>query len=78
MAEVERQASMLKDKLTRVPRKPGVYLMKDAGGEVIYIGKARNLKKRMTAYFKNSPHTDMKTGVLVKKIADFETKIHLE
>ena len=65
-------SSGLQNKLSRVSAEPGVYVMKDDSDNVIYIGKARNLKKRLTAYFKNSRHTDMKTGVLVKKIADFE------
>ncbi len=67
--------STLHSKLSRASGEPGVYVMKGADDNVIYIGKARNLKKRLTAYFKNSRHTDMKTGVLVTKIADFETVI---
>jgi excinuclease ABC subunit C len=55
-------------KLTRVTNEPGVYLMKDAGGTVIYIGKARNLKKRLASYFKTSGHRDLKAGILVDKI----------
>jgi excinuclease ABC subunit C len=54
---------------------PGVYIMKADGGEIIYIGKAKNLKKRLAAYFKNSGQMDMKTGVLVKKIAAVDTII---
>lgn len=71
---VETEAT-LHSKLSRVSGEPGVYVMKGADDNVIYIGKARNLKKRLSAYFKNSRHTDMKTGVLVTKIADFETVI---
>ena len=44
----------IQEKLSRVSQDPGVYLMKDADGEIIYIGKARNLKKRLVSYFKNS------------------------
>lgn len=65
----------LNEKLTRVPSEPGVYLMKDAGGKVIYVGKARNLKKRLISYFANSKQLDMKTEVLVKKVSTFETII---
>ncbi len=61
------------EKLPRVSTGPGVYLMKDAGGKVIYVGKAANLKKRLTSYFKNRNGKDLKTGILVKKIATFET-----
>jgi excinuclease ABC subunit C len=62
-------------KILRVGSEPGVYLMKDTTGTIIYIGKARNLKKRLSAYQKDAGHMDMKTGILVKKIADFETII---
>ena len=65
----------LTDKLARIAHEPGVYLLKDEDGTIIYIGKARDLRKRLAAYFKNSGHTDMKTGVLVKKIVDFDTII---
>jgi excinuclease ABC subunit C len=61
--------------LTRVTDDPGVYLMKDAAGEIIYIGKARNLKKRLVSYFKNSGHADIKIKILVDKINDLETII---
>jgi excinuclease ABC subunit C len=65
----------LHDKLNRVGDEPGVYLMKDAAEKVIYIGKARNLKKRLASYFKNSGQLDIKAGILVKKINDIETII---
>lgn len=61
------------DQLSNVTSSPGVYLMKDARGNIIYIGKARNLKKRLTTYFGGSGHTDAKTGVLVDRIESFET-----
>jgi excinuclease ABC subunit C len=66
-------ASDVRAKLLTVPAKPGVYLMKDAAGTVIYVGKARNLKKRMAAYAKPADPMDMKTRVLVSRIAAFET-----
>jgi excinuclease ABC subunit C len=47
--------------------------MKDRQGLVIYVGKAANLKKRLSSYFLRAAHPDLKTGVLVKKITDFET-----
>ncbi len=61
--------------LPRVATDPGVYLMKDAGGRIIYVGKAKNLKKRLSSYFQRSDQHDLKTSVLVEKIADFETII---
>jgi len=68
-------ANNILNKLTRISTEPGVYLMKDASGTVIYIGKARNLKKRLSSYFKTSGHLDLKAGILVKKIDDIETII---
>ena len=69
------QVLSVEEKLARTAHEPGVYLLKDAHGVIIYIGKARDLRKRLAAYFKNTAHTDMKTGVLVKKISDFDTII---
>jgi excinuclease ABC subunit C len=63
------------NKLKRISGEPGVYLMKDASGTVIYIGKARNLKKRLSSYFKSSGRLDIKAGILVGKIHDIETII---
>jgi len=63
----------LQAKLTAVSNKPGVYLMKDDAAQVIYIGKAANLKKRLSSYFQRPFHTDLKTGILVKKIKAFDT-----
>ncbi len=68
--------SSLLEKYNSAPSDPGVYLMKDKTGKIIYVGKAINLKKRLASYFAGrlSRH-DMKTGVLIKKITDFETII---
>jgi len=65
--------SDITDKLSRVSSGPGVYLMKDTAGEIIYIGKARNLKKRLASYFTKPVQPDIKTSVLVKKIKSFDT-----
>jgi excinuclease ABC subunit C len=63
--------------LSGVSSEPGVYLMRDKAGKVIYVGKASSLKKRLASYFKDhdSRQPDMKTRVLVKKISTFETII---
>ncbi len=61
------------EKLSRVTSEPGVYLMSDDAGSIIYVGKARNLKKRLSSYFKAPEQLDVKTRVLVRKIADFDT-----
>ncbi len=54
-----------------MPGEPGVYLMKDAAGEVIYVGKASSLKKRVSSYFTGADR-DVKTTVLVKNAADLD------
>lgn len=61
------------EKLSRIVSGPGVYLMLDDADNIIYVGKARNLKKRLSSYFKNPDRLDLKTRVLVGKIADFDT-----
>ena len=61
---------MFKEKLALVPEKPGCYLHKDKNGNVIYVGKAKNLKRRVSSYF-NKIHTG-KTKALVDNISDFE------
>jgi len=57
-------------KLSLVPHLPGCYLMKDENGIIIYVGKSKNLKNRLSSYFK-STHTG-KTACLVRDIKDFE------
>ncbi len=65
-------ASELTEKLSHLPDKPGVYLMKDAGGRIIYVGKAVNLKNRVRSYFQTSRAHSPKTLALVARIADLE------
>ena len=59
-------------RLKSISNSPGVYLMKNIEGDIIYVGKAKNLKKRISQYFSNKK-TDIKTEHLVSKIKDFET-----
>jgi excinuclease ABC subunit C len=56
-----------------LPDSPGVYIFKDAGGAVIYVGKATSLRSRARSYFLESRWTDAKTGSLAREIADLET-----
>lgn len=63
--------STLKDKISALPTTSGVYLMKDAGGHIIYVGKAVNLRSRVRSYFRGRA-LDPKTSVLVGNIADLE------
>lgn len=61
----------IKDKLQLLPSDPGVYLMLDETGEVVYVGKASSLKKRVSSYFSPSKQ-DVKTAVLTKTVADID------
>jgi excinuclease ABC subunit C len=65
----------LKAKLRNLPAKPGVYLMKDVGGRIIYVGKAKSLRARVKAYFQDSPPPDPKTSSLISRIADFDVLV---
>ena len=62
-----------REKAAALPESPGVYLFKDAGGKVVYVGKARSLRSRVRSYFLESRWTDAKTGSLAREIADLET-----
>lgn len=64
----------LAEKNRSLPSSPGVYLMKDSKGKILYVGKAKNLKKRVNSYFQKQDH-DVKTAALVKKIVDVEVII---
>ncbi len=61
---------MIKEKLSLVPNLPGCYLMKNCDGIIIYVGKAKKLKNRLSSYFRGT-HTG-KTAKLVSEIVDFE------
>mgnify|MGYP004632886153 FL=1 len=60
----------IKEKLSLLPMLPGCYLMKNKDGNIIYIGKAKKLKNRVSSYFRGT-HTG-KTAKLVSEICDFE------
>ena len=62
----------VEDKLKKLPGTPGVYFHKNAAGEIIYIGKAANLKNRVRQYFQTSRSRDPKTDLLVNEIADVD------
>lgn len=59
----------LKEKISFLPTTPGVYTYYDASGKVIYVGKAKNLKRRVSSYF-NKTHDCLRTNLLVRAIAD--------
>lgn len=62
----------LKDKANKLSLSPGVYLMKDKSGKIIYVGKAKALKNRVTSYFRNLASHTPKTLKLVDNIFDFD------
>ena len=68
MAKYEKSEA-LKEKISILPDSPGCYLYYDAAGTVIYVGKAKNLKRRVSSYF-NRTHDNIRTMLLVRNIAD--------
>jgi len=61
-----------REKVRQFPTTPGVYLMKDAAGRVIYVGKAVNLRSRASSYFTKAAATDFRTADLVRAIRDID------
>src|SRR5947199_6847563 len=59
-------------KIRTLPTTAGVYLYKNAEGEVIYVGKAKNLRSRVSSYFHESRVLDAKTGTLVREAVDVD------
>ena len=66
--------SELLKKANELPLKPGVYMMKDVNGTVIYVGKAKILKNRVVSYFRNGEHTE-KTRQMVSRVDRFDVII---
>lgn len=62
----------LRSKVKQLPEVPGVYLMKDSGGHIIYVGKSKNLKSRVGQYFINSKNHAPKIVKMIQSIRDFE------
>src|SRR3954463_11836124 len=75
MSAAAKEKPDLNKKVHEVPHKPGVYLMRDRFGRVIYVGKARDLRKRVGSYFMPSKMAvaDLKTRALLEAVWDFET-----
>ena len=71
MTVVNPNLPALREKAATLPLSPGVYLMRDRDGVVIYVGKSRKLKNRVTSYFVGSGHS-VKTARMVSRVADFD------
>ena len=65
----------LRQKANDLPLAPGVYLMMDNTGQVIYVGKAKKLKNRVTSYFRKNSNHSSKVLSMVKNIVDRNNKI---
>jgi excinuclease ABC subunit C len=68
--EIKSNRVLVLEKVKKLPEKPGVYQFLDLSGEILYIGKAKNLRKRVNSYFTRSDQHNYKQEVLVKKIND--------
>jgi excinuclease ABC subunit C len=62
----------LREKASQLPLQPGVYLYKDSGGKVIYVGKAKSLRHRVRSYFSDDRLADTKTGTLISEARDVD------
>ncbi len=62
----------LREKVAQLPLSPGVYLYKDAGGGIIYVGKAKSLRLRVRSYFSDDKLSDIKTGTLISEARDVD------
>lgn len=62
----------LREKTSRLTVSPGVYLMKDKQGKIIYIGKAKNLKNRVTSYFRETPDHTLKVAKMVSLVYEYD------
>jgi excinuclease ABC subunit C len=64
--------TLLAEKAAQLPTQPGVYLFKDAGGTILYVGKAKNLRHRVRQYFDQSRRHDAKTVAMLRRAADID------
>jgi len=65
--------SFLTQKIDNLPANPGVYLFKDEKGTILYVGKAGNIKHRVSSYFQKPAGKDLKTLTMLEKVADIDT-----
>ena len=62
----------LKEKIESLPKTPGIYMMKDKYGDIIYVGKSKKLKDRVKSYFVNSKNYSRKVKRMVNNICDID------
>ena len=72
LLNVKPESEKVRSILSSLPNDPGVYQYFDEDGKLLYVGKAKNLKKRVSSYFNKDKHQSGKTVVLVRKIADIK------
>jgi len=70
--QIQRISKMMKNIIKQIPTKPGVYFFKNESGEIIYIGKAKQLRNRVRSYFQKSKHQSAKNISMIKRITDVE------
>ncbi|MCG8687593.1 MAG: excinuclease ABC subunit UvrC, partial [Desulfobacterales bacterium] len=68
-------SKIIREKYDQAPHQPGVYLMKDRKGKILYVGKAKDLKKRLSSYFVKKEQAEVKTAALLSMVADFDLVI---
>lgn len=66
---------MLKEKIKNLPKTPGIYKMKNTSGDIIYVGKAKNLKQRVSSYFIQNKQHSRKVLEMIRWIDDFDYEI---
>ena len=76
-APIPQDNSLAAEKVRAFPHSPGVYLMKDGAGRVIYVGKAKDLRSRAGSYFLKAAAEEPRTARLVQEIRDKKKSAHL-
>jgi excinuclease ABC subunit C len=71
--DIKSDMSALDQKIDHLPTNPGVYLFKDKGGTILYVGKAGNIKHRVSSYFQKPADKDTKTSTMLEKVTDVDT-----
>ncbi|MCD6380144.1 excinuclease ABC subunit UvrC, partial [bacterium] len=69
---MSRKDSRLREDIKKMPKLPGIYMMKGAGSKIIYVGKAKNLNNRIRNYFSKYAENDPKTGALMRKVREID------